>query len=39
MTRAHSELDGLKPIEVMDVQPGYDRVRNLLNRAVFALGI
>ncbi|WP_244121346.1 antitoxin Xre/MbcA/ParS toxin-binding domain-containing protein [Burkholderia gladioli] len=39
MTRAHSELDGLKPIEVMDVQPGYDRVRNLLNRAVFALGV
>ncbi|MGN4108152.1 antitoxin Xre/MbcA/ParS toxin-binding domain-containing protein [Burkholderia gladioli] len=37
MTRAHSELDGLKPVEVLDVQPGYDRVRDLLNRAAFAV--
>ncbi|PEH40447.1 hypothetical protein CRM94_17170 [Burkholderia gladioli] len=39
MTRVHSELDGLKPIEVLDVQPGYDRVRDLLNRAAFAVGV
>ncbi|WP_338329119.1 antitoxin Xre/MbcA/ParS toxin-binding domain-containing protein [Burkholderia multivorans] len=35
MMRGNAELDGLKPIEVLDVQPGYDRVRDILNRALF----
>ncbi|RQR45285.1 DUF2384 domain-containing protein [Burkholderia sp. Bp9126] len=37
MNRANAELDGLKPIEVLDVQPGYDRVRDILNRAQFGI--
>ncbi|WP_179235093.1 MULTISPECIES: antitoxin Xre/MbcA/ParS toxin-binding domain-containing protein [unclassified Burkholderia] len=37
MSRANAELDGLKPIEVLDVQPGYDRVRDILNRAQFGV--
>ncbi|WP_175960322.1 antitoxin Xre/MbcA/ParS toxin-binding domain-containing protein [Burkholderia pyrrocinia] len=38
MSRANAELDGLKPLEVLDVQPGYDRVRDILNRARFGVG-
>ncbi|QTD95321.1 type II RES/Xre toxin-antitoxin system antitoxin [Burkholderia anthina] len=38
MNRANAELDGLKPIEVLDVQPGYDRVRDIVNRAQFGVG-
>ncbi|MEN8515187.1 antitoxin Xre/MbcA/ParS toxin-binding domain-containing protein [Burkholderia sp. RS02] len=38
MSRANAELDGLKPLEVLDVQPGYDRVRDILNRAQFGVG-
>ncbi|TGN99091.1 DUF2384 domain-containing protein [Burkholderia sp. USMB20] len=38
MNRANAELDGLKPLEVLDVQPGYDRVRDILNRAQFGVG-
>lgn len=37
MSRANAELDGLKPLEVLDVQPGYDRVRDILNRAQFGV--
>jgi putative toxin-antitoxin system antitoxin component (TIGR02293 family) len=37
MTRGNAELEGLKPIEVLDVQPGYDRVRDILNRALFGV--
>ncbi|WP_027782134.1 MULTISPECIES: antitoxin Xre/MbcA/ParS toxin-binding domain-containing protein [Burkholderia] len=37
MSRANAELDGLRPIEVLDVQPGYDRVRDILNRAQFGV--
>ncbi|WP_208610071.1 type II RES/Xre toxin-antitoxin system antitoxin [Burkholderia contaminans] len=37
MSRANAELDGLKPIEVLDVQPGYDRVRDILSRAQFGV--
>ncbi|MCO1451103.1 DUF2384 domain-containing protein (plasmid) [Burkholderia multivorans] len=37
ITRGNAELDGLKPIEVLDVQPGYDRVRDILNRALFGV--
>ncbi|MCO1459855.1 MbcA/ParS/Xre antitoxin family protein (plasmid) [Burkholderia multivorans] len=37
MTRGNAELDGLKPIEVLDVQPGYDRVRDFSNRALFGV--
>ncbi|MCA8117980.1 DUF2384 domain-containing protein [Burkholderia cepacia] len=37
MSRANAELDGLKPVDVLDVQPGYDRVRDILNRAQFGV--
>jgi len=37
MDRGNAELDGHKPIEVLDVQPGYDRVRDILNRAQFGV--
>ncbi|UEP38971.1 DUF2384 domain-containing protein [Burkholderia ambifaria] len=37
MNRGNVELDGHKPIEVLDVQPGYDRVRDILNRAQFGV--
>ncbi|PRE29032.1 antitoxin Xre/MbcA/ParS toxin-binding domain-containing protein, partial [Burkholderia multivorans] len=37
ITRGNAELDGLKPIEVLDVQPGYDRVRDILSRALFGV--
>ncbi|VWD64483.1 antitoxin Xre/MbcA/ParS toxin-binding domain-containing protein [Burkholderia contaminans] len=37
MSRVNAELDGLKPIEVLDVQPGYDQVRDILSRAQFGV--
>ncbi|HKT62304.1 MAG TPA: hypothetical protein VJR91_01855 [Burkholderia sp.] len=37
MTRGNAGLEGFKPIEVLDVQPGYDRVRDILNRAQFGV--
>lgn len=37
MVRSLSELGGMRPLEVLDSQPGYDRVRDILTRA--ALGI
>ncbi len=37
MQRANAELAGLKPLEVLDSQPGYDRVRDILLRATFGI--
>lgn len=34
MQRPHVELGGLRPLEVLDSQPGYDRVRDLLLRVI-----
>ncbi|ONC41624.1 hypothetical protein AQ914_18205 [Burkholderia pseudomallei] len=34
MQRPHIELGGLRPLEVLDSQPGYDRVRDLLLRVI-----
>ncbi len=39
LQRPHSELDGRAPIEVLDTQPGYDRVRDILTRAQFGVGV
>ncbi|QET06532.1 DUF2384 domain-containing protein [Cupriavidus pauculus] len=33
------ELDGMKPLEVLDSQPGYDRVRDILTRAAFGIPV
>nr|WP_315594873.1 antitoxin Xre/MbcA/ParS toxin-binding domain-containing protein [uncultured Cupriavidus sp.] len=33
------ELDGMKPLEVLDSQPGYDRVRDILMRAAFGIPV
>ncbi|OLL33136.1 hypothetical protein BTH42_04135 [Burkholderia sp. SRS-W-2-2016] len=37
MRRPNAELGGLKPLEVLDSQPGYDRVRDILLRATFGI--
>jgi putative toxin-antitoxin system antitoxin component (TIGR02293 family) len=37
MQRANAELGGLRPLEVLDSQPGYDRVRDILLRATFGI--
>ncbi|HDR8948699.1 MULTISPECIES: type II RES/Xre toxin-antitoxin system antitoxin [Burkholderia] len=37
MQRSNAELGGLKPLEVLDSQPGYDRVRDILLRATFGI--
>lgn len=34
MQRPNIELGGLRPLEVLDSQPGYDRVRDLLLRVI-----
>jgi putative toxin-antitoxin system antitoxin component (TIGR02293 family) len=34
MQRPNAELAGLSPLEVLDSQPGYDRVRDLLLRVI-----
>ncbi|MFC4424471.1 antitoxin Xre/MbcA/ParS toxin-binding domain-containing protein [Cupriavidus pampae] len=33
------ELDGMKPLEVLDSQPGYDRVKDILMRAAFGIPV
>jgi putative toxin-antitoxin system antitoxin component (TIGR02293 family) len=37
LQRPHVELGGLRPLEVLDSQPGYDRVRDLLLRVTFGV--
>jgi putative toxin-antitoxin system antitoxin component (TIGR02293 family) len=37
MQRPNAALGKLKPLEVLDSQPGYDRVRDLLMRAAFGI--
>ncbi|QDQ82133.1 DUF2384 domain-containing protein [Paraburkholderia megapolitana] len=37
LQRPHAELGGLRPLEVLDSQPGYDRVRDLLMRITFGV--
>lgn len=37
MQRPNGELGGLRPLEVLDSQPGYDRVRDLLMRVTFGV--
>ncbi len=37
MQRPNAALGKLKPLEVLDSQPGYDRVRDLLMRATFGI--
>ncbi|PRZ44841.1 putative toxin-antitoxin system antitoxin component (TIGR02293 family) [Paraburkholderia fungorum] len=39
MQRPNAELGGLKPLEVLDSQPGYDRVRDLLLRVTFGIAV
>jgi putative toxin-antitoxin system antitoxin component (TIGR02293 family) len=34
MQRSNAELAGLRPLEVLDSQPGYDRVREILLRVI-----
>jgi putative toxin-antitoxin system antitoxin component (TIGR02293 family) len=34
MQRSNAELGGLSPLEVLDSQPGYDRVREILLRVI-----
>jgi putative toxin-antitoxin system antitoxin component (TIGR02293 family) len=34
MQRSNAELAGLSPLEVLDSQPGYDRVRDILLRVI-----
>ncbi len=38
MQLPHAELGGLRPLEVLDSQPGYDRVRDLLMRVIHGIG-
>ncbi|MBM2765380.1 antitoxin Xre/MbcA/ParS toxin-binding domain-containing protein [Burkholderia anthina] len=38
MQLPHAELTGLRPLEVLDSQPGYDRVRELLMRVIHGIG-
>ncbi|ESS37744.1 hypothetical protein P355_0462 [Burkholderia cenocepacia KC-01] len=38
MQLPHAELAGLRPLEVLDSQPGYDRVRDLLMRVIYGIG-
>ncbi|WP_454721076.1 MULTISPECIES: antitoxin Xre/MbcA/ParS toxin-binding domain-containing protein [Cupriavidus] len=33
------ELDGMKPLEVLDSQPGYDRVKDILMRTAFGIPV
>lgn len=37
MRRANAALGGLTPLEVLDTQPGYDRVRDILSRIAFGI--
>ncbi|KVN70526.1 hypothetical protein WM03_08525 [Burkholderia ubonensis] len=37
--RPNAELAGVRPLEVLDTQPGYDRVRDLLMRITFGLPV
>jgi putative toxin-antitoxin system antitoxin component (TIGR02293 family) len=39
MKRPNAELGSLKPLEVLDSQPGYDRVRDLLMRITFGVSV
>ena len=39
MQKSLFELDGMKPLEVLDSQPGYDRVRDILMRAAFGIPV
>jgi len=39
MQRPNAELGGLKPLEVLDSQPGYDRVRDILMRVTFGITV
>ncbi|WP_239695394.1 antitoxin Xre/MbcA/ParS toxin-binding domain-containing protein [Burkholderia pseudomallei] len=39
MLRPNIELAGLRPLEVLDSQPGYDCVRDLLTRITFGLSV
>lgn len=37
MQRDNAMLGGLKPLEALDTQPGYDRVRTLLLRVIYGV--
>ncbi|MDR9847241.1 type II RES/Xre toxin-antitoxin system antitoxin [Herbaspirillum huttiense] len=37
MRRGNAALGGLTPLEVLDTQPGYDRVRDILARIAFGV--
>ncbi|QDD64273.1 DUF2384 domain-containing protein [Herbaspirillum seropedicae] len=37
MRRANAALGGMTPLEVLDTQPGYDRVRDILSRIAFGV--
>ncbi|WP_415873972.1 antitoxin Xre/MbcA/ParS toxin-binding domain-containing protein [Burkholderia ubonensis] len=39
LRRPNAELAGLLPLEVLDSQPGYDRVRDLLMRITFGVSV
>lgn len=39
MLRPNGQLAGLSPLEVLDAQPGYDRVRDLLMRITFGMSV
>ncbi|KAF1028911.1 MAG: hypothetical protein GAK40_00735 [Burkholderia plantarii] len=39
MQRENALLGGLRPLEVLDTQPGYDRVRDMLIRITFGIAI
>ncbi|MDR6413124.1 type II RES/Xre toxin-antitoxin system antitoxin [Paraburkholderia terricola] len=39
MQRPNGALGGLGPLEVLDSQPGYDRVRDLLMRVTFGVSV
>ncbi|WP_413226806.1 antitoxin Xre/MbcA/ParS toxin-binding domain-containing protein [Burkholderia sp. AU38729] len=38
MQLPHSELAGMWPLELLDSQPGYDRVRDILMRVIHGIG-
>ncbi|MFJ3057488.1 antitoxin Xre/MbcA/ParS toxin-binding domain-containing protein [Herbaspirillum sp. NPDC087042] len=37
MRRPNATLGGMTPLEVLDTQPGYDRVRDILSRIAFGV--
>ncbi len=37
MCRPNATLGGMTPLEVLDTQPGYDRVRDILSRIAFGV--